>query len=196
MKSGTDYRQTKWLIFLIVLGLLLWSQAAWASAGAAASWRPTYDIAMKWLNFFILSFVIVKYARTPLKTFLAGQKDKVQDEIQSLEEKRSALQSQVAEAQQQLAESDAHFAELKEKIVQQAEKEKERVIESAKEQSRLMIESAQQRVESRIQHAKASVISELIDNAVSGALEKLPAIITAEDDQKYLDRFMSEVEAA
>jgi F-type H+-transporting ATPase subunit b len=193
MKSGSDFRKVKIIVSLLVLALLFWSQAAWA-AGGAASWRPTYDMAMRWLNFFILVFVIVKYARAPLKGFLAGQKEKVQDEIESLETQKSALQSQVAEAQQQLTDSDARFAELKEKIVQQAEKEKERIIESAREQSRLMIESAHQRVESRIQHAKASVMSELIDNAIAGALEKLPALITPEDDQKYLDRFMSEVE--
>jgi len=190
MKSATK----NIIIVLALLLLLMLCQTAWASEGAA-SWRGTYDIGMKWLNFFILAFIIVKFARTPLKNFLAGQKDKVETEIQALEEEKSTLQSQVAAAQVALSDSDARFTELKEKIIRQAEKEKARVIESAKEQSRLMLESAQQRVESRIQHAKEAVMAELVDKAILGALEKLPSIITPEDDQKYVDLFMAEVQS-
>lgn len=194
MKSETYPQHLKLLIALLVLGLLLWGQTAMAAEGSA-SWRGTYDTVMKWLNFFILAFLIVKFGRAPLLNFLEGQKDNVAIEIKSLEEKRVAVQAKVEEARGMLEESDLRFAEIKEKIIRQAENEKERIIETAMEQSRFMLESAKQRVENRIHRARAALMTELVDMAVAGAMEKLPDVITPEDNRNYLNRFMAEVES-
>ncbi|MDX9785763.1 MAG: ATP synthase F0 subunit B [Desulfobacterales bacterium] len=194
MKSNPYSRYSKCVVALLVLGLLLWGQTALASEGAA-SWRGTYDTAMKWLNFFILAFLIVKFGRTPLKNFLEGQKENVAVEIKSLENEKAAVQSKVEEARTLLAQSDIRAAEIKEKIIRQAEAEKERMIQEAMAQSRLMLESAKRRVESKIHFARASFMAELVDMAVAAAMEKLPTEITPEDDRKYQDLFMAQVES-
>lgn len=193
MKSETYRQYLKFGIILLVIGLLLGGQPALASEGAA--WRGTYDTVMKWLNFFILAFLIVKFARVPLKNFLEGQKDTVAVEIKSLETQKAAVQLRVEQARTLLAESDIRADEIREKIIRLGEAEKERIIQEAMEQSRLMLESAKQRVESRILHARTSFMAEMVDLAIAAALEKLPHVITPQDDQKYMERFMAEVEA-
>ncbi len=115
-------------------------------------------------------------------------------QIKSLEREKAALQLKIDEAREILTESDIRFANLKERIIRQAEKEKEKILQAADEQSRLMLNNAKQRVKNRIQQAKTAFMAELVDTAIAAAIEKLPKLITREDDEKFLDRFMTEVE--
>lgn len=194
MKRVTYHRNRPLVIILLVMALLLWGQLAWAS-GAEPSWRGTYDFAMKWLNFLILAFVIFKFTREPLRNFIQGQKDEVMLEIRSLEREKAAIQSEVQNAQQQLAESDLRLADLKEKIISRAEKEKELVIQAAQSQGQMMLESAKQRVTSRVNQARATLMADLVDMAATAAMSKLPEIITEADNEKYLNQFMNKVQA-
>lgn len=195
MKNRPFYRKTQLLIAILLLVLLLWGQTALA-AEATQEWRGTYDMAMKWLNFLILAFLIVKLARAPLKGFLEGQKDEVSLEIKSLENQKGAIQTKIEDAQKVLAESEIRLARVKEKIISRAEKEKEEIIEAAQQQSRMILEGAKRRVANRIQQARTTVMTEMLDAAVEAAIKQLPAVITPEDNQKMLDQFMAEMEFA
>ena len=47
------------------------------AAEKSSSWRPMYDLVLRWINFGIIVFVVIKYAKTPIVNFLRGQKDKL-----------------------------------------------------------------------------------------------------------------------
>ena len=55
-----------------------------------------------------------------------------------------------------------------------------------------MLEGAGRKMNSRIQEAKDELKAELVDMAVTIAMQKLPAEMTAQDSQKYIDTFLDE----
>jgi len=57
------------------------TQAVYA-ADDGNSWRTTYDAVLVWVNFAIFAFILIKYARTPLKNFLHGQKADIEKHIE------------------------------------------------------------------------------------------------------------------
>lgn len=177
-------------IALGVLGLHLCGPEAFA-AEKASNWRPTYDVIMRWVNFGIIVFVLNRYAKTPLMNFLRSKKEDLAREIEELEEKKEGANAKISETQKTIQESDVRFAELKTRIVQQGEREKLKIVESAQRQSRVMLKDANRRIDASILQARNTIKGELIDVAIDLAMERLPQEITAVDNEKVVNAYLT-----
>ena len=161
------------------------------AAEKAGSWRPIYDLILRWINFGIIVFLLVKYAKTPLMNFLRGQKEKLAREIKRLENKKQGISANIEETLKTIDESEVRFAELKERIVRQGEKKKEVIIQTAQKQSKMMLEDGKRRIDTHFIQAKNKFRAELIDRAIDLAMERLPKEITAEDNEKLTIEYLS-----
>ena len=180
------------LITIVVMAVVL---LAVMSTGAIAAdgqpgWRPIFDLVMRWLNFLILVFIIVKFARRPLKAFLTRQKEDIAAEIDRLEQAKAALTARVQETNKQLEESNLRFEKLKERIVLSGEKRKQELIDEANRESEFLLEGAKRRIDNQVLQAKKSLRDDLIDTAFERALEKLPEVITSEDTQRLTRQYL------
>jgi len=174
----------------VVLSLHLLGHEAFA-AEESSNWRPMYDLIMRYINFGIIVFVIIKYGKTPIMNFLRGQKEKLAQEIKRLEDEKQDVASQVKEMVKTIDESEERFEELKQRIVDQGEKKKTEIIQAAQAHSELMIVDAKRRIESHFLQAKHDFRAELIDAAVDLALERFPKEMTPEDDEKFTREFLT-----
>jgi len=161
---------------------------AWAG-DAALFTRHNYDLLMRWINFIILAVVIVKYGRKPLLQFLDNQKNDVTRSINKLEEKKKEAEALVVKSQGKLDDSRERLARIKEKIIAEGQNRKEQLIAEAQNDARNMMDSAKNKIEGQMKTAYASIKAELVDMAADMALEKLPAIITAEDQEQWTRRW-------
>jgi len=159
--------------------------------GATAEWRHTYDLIMLWVNFGILSFILVKFGKKPIMNFLRAQKDELAEEIGSLEQKKESMISEINKTRQALQDSDARFAELREKIIRMGEQKRDEIITQAQQQSEMMMEIAKQKIGNRILVAKREFKAELVDNAFDMATERIPKEMTDEDNEKLVQRYLS-----
>jgi F-type H+-transporting ATPase subunit b len=164
------------------------------AAEEASSWRPGYDLALRYINFGILVFVFLKYGKTPLLNFLRGEKDKVARQIDKIESKKKVATDKIKESRQALEEGQARFVELKARIVQQGERKKEEIVQDARQRSVIMIEDTKQKIGFQITQAKSTIREELLDAAIAFALEKLPKEITVEDNQRFVDQYLARAE--
>jgi len=154
-------------------------------------WRPVFDLVMRWVNFLILAFLLIKFSRVPLKKFLEGKKQDIADEVGGLEAEKEEILRQIDESKKQLKNSRERLAVLKKRIVTQGERNRQRIIDEAEQESKMMLKSAKQKVESRIIEARQLLKSELVDSAITLATKLLPEKITEEDNQKFIGAFMS-----
>jgi len=182
-----------WLFFYLLLGVIsfhLCGQDVWAAENAG-SWRSTYDIVLKWINFIILAFVLVKYGRAPLMKFLRGTKENLAREIKQIENEKAELKTKVKETSKILDESEVRFAELKERIVRQGEKKKDAIIQTAQKQSKMMLEDGKRRIDAHFIQTKNKFRAEMIDSAFELAMERLPKEITAEDNENLTIEYLT-----
>lgn len=161
---------------------------------ATGGWRPVYDLVMRWVNFLILAFVIVKFGRAPLMNFLKGEGRRIEEEIRELELEKEQALTKVAETEKMLEESAERFRELTERIVRQGERKKQEIIEDARSDSRQMIEDAKRKAGSLLLRAREQFRTELVDTAVALATERLTAGITVEDNRKLVEAYMASIE--
>ena len=185
-------RKTVWMfawMMVLLFSLHIFGYETFA-ADKTTKWRPIYDLILRWINFGIIVYIFIKYAKTPLMNFLRGQKERLAKEIKALEEEKDNIFEKVNESRKILAESEVRFADLKNRIVQQGEKKKQEIIESAQKQSRSMLEDANRRVDSLIHQSKTAFKAELVDAAIEMAMERLPQQITELDNEKFIDQYL------
>ena len=177
--------------FLTCLIMLHLSAFEVLAADNSGDWRPLFDLVMRWVNFLILAFLLIKFSRAPIKKFLDGKKQDIAEEIGGLEADKEEMLRQIDESKKQLENSQDRLSELKKRIIAQGEKNRQKIIEEAEQESKIMLKSAQQKINSRIVEARQELKSELIDAAIALATKLLPEKITEGDNQKFLDAFMS-----
>lgn len=176
-------------IMILLVGVLVGAFPE-AACAADAPWRPTYDMAMRWVNFIILVAVIVKYGKEPIKEFLKLQKSDLVSEISRLEAEKARILDEIKVLKGKGIENRAHYQELKDRLIAQGEIRKQQIVEQARQQSVIMLEEARRKMENRIVQAKAGLKMELLDMAIDQAMARLPVLITDGDNQRLLDDYM------
>jgi F-type H+-transporting ATPase subunit b len=176
-------------IALIVIAVWLLSGEALA-AEASNGWRPAYDLIMRYINFLILVFLILKYARKPLVAFFKDKSQEVKKDIQKIEESKSQIQEQVKALLEEQDKSRERFEQLKERIISQGKIKQTDIIDNARRESQLLLENTNLKIDHLIVKAKNTLRSEMIDMAIDLAMKKLPEAITDQDNQKFVDHYL------
>jgi len=148
---------------------------------------------MRWVNFLILAFIIVKFARAPLVNFLRGETDRVAADIRSLEAEKEKALERVRETEAMLAASTARFEKITRRIVAEGQSKKQAIIDDAARESELMIAEARRKIAARFLAARETYRSELVDMAISLAMERLAQVITDADNEKMTARFVKSI---
>jgi F-type H+-transporting ATPase subunit b len=179
-----------WFFLFVSLGFFGFGADALA-AEAVAGWRETYDLALRWVNFVILAVIIVKYARTPLKNFISGQRQELVRVMERKEAEKKTITEKVDAVIAELKEGETRLEALKERIIARGKRKRQQIIDDAGEQGRQMLLDVQKRMDSQILQAKHQFKSELVEASVALAMDKLPQVINEKDDQMFLDNFIS-----
>ncbi|MBW2432653.1 MAG: hypothetical protein JRF36_03555 [Deltaproteobacteria bacterium] len=177
--------------FLIaVFAVLLFGVTDAMAAETTSGWRSTFDLVMRWVNFVIIAFILVKFGRKPIKDFLSNRREKIDQQIKKYEQQKEAAEEKIKEANQMLKDSAARFEKIKTRIIEDGEKKKQQIIEDARQESMILLAGTRQKIEYQIVEAKNLIRSEMIESAIALAEKRLPEEITAVDEQKLIDHFM------
>jgi len=163
------------------------------AAEEADNWRSIFDLVMRWANFAILAFILIKYAKTPLKTFLDEKRQEIAHQINKIEREKETAEQKIEETLKVLEDSKIRFAKLKQRIIEDGENKKEKIIEEARQESQILMESARKKIDNQFLEAQKALKSELVEMALNLAMEKLPAKITDEDNQKWANAFLANI---
>ena len=128
-----NWRSIAGWVFLILFGI-----AATEALGAEAvvTWRPTYDLVMRWLNFGILIVLFFRYARKPLAGFLKGQSRQIGEKIKRVETEKETIQTRVNDLLNEREKSRERLEQIRARFVSQGEKKKQKIIDDATKESR------------------------------------------------------------
>jgi F-type H+-transporting ATPase subunit b len=176
-------------LIVVIAGFVLCSADALA-AEDVKNWRSTFDLVMRWLNFVIIAFVLVKFGRKPIKDFLENRKEEIDYKIKKFEKQKQAAEEKIEETAKMLENSRDRLEKIKKRIVEDGEKKKQHIIAQAQQESRILLEGTQRKIQNQIVEARNLIRSELIDSAITLAEKRLPKEITADDEHKLIERYM------
>jgi F-type H+-transporting ATPase subunit b len=181
-------------VFLCVAGFVFYLLTfnAFAADGSNA-WRPTYDLVMRWVNFVILVFILVKFGKGPLLKMLGQRKKDLQKEISLAEKQKNGAEDKLQEIREQLDASSERFEEIKRRIIQQGENKKKEMIEDAKKESRILIQEAKRRMDTQILSVQKAFQAEMVEETMKIVFQKLPQYFTEKDNQKLIELYLTQV---
>jgi len=172
------------IFFLILL------QPAWAEEGAR-EWRPIYDVIMRWINFGIMAAFLVKVVGPILVKFFSEQQTDIQSRITQVTRQKEAIDTKVQEAKDSLDTSETRLEDIKSRIIERGEQRKQEIIDKAIEQSQLMMKHAKDRIDNQIIKARQNLKNEMVDMAIEKAMERLPTVITEEDNRRLVNQYFT-----
>lgn len=180
----------KSLLVLCVMSCILFLGSDAFAAEGLSTGRKIWDNIMLWLNFGILVFVFIKFAKKPLIDYLRGEKNKISENLDELNSRRDHVESIMKGESDKLDGIDAQILELKKMIIDIAQKEKEKIVGQAKIKADQMIKKAKSEASVRLAAAKKALNDEVAEIAISMVQENLEKGISLEDDERLVDQFI------
>lgn len=177
------------------LYIFMASHEAFADAGTGSG-RRLWNNIMLWVNFGILAFLFMKYARKPLLDYLRSVRRKIEENLNTINREVQVARSSMEGENRKLKEIEEHLEEIKARITEIGRAEKERIIESGKVTAQEMIENAKAYANYKLSLAKKKISDELVDTAVSMASERLAKVISQEDSDKLVAKFFTDLETS
>ncbi|MDY6880177.1 MAG: ATP synthase F0 subunit B [Thermodesulfobacteriota bacterium] len=160
-----------------------------------SSGRKLWDNIMLWVNFGILVFVFMKFARKPLIDFLRGEGKKIEEDLKTVDDKFKDAKAMMDLESDKFTGIDERMEEIKSSIIQMGIREKDNLIEQAKASADKMIRDAEIYSQQRILAAKKALADEMVDAAISMVTDKLTKEISMDDDNKLFTQFLDNLES-
>jgi F-type H+-transporting ATPase subunit b len=182
------------LLLLIFLVVLFFAFDVFA-LGEKTLGRKIWDNIMLFVNFGILVFLFLKYAKTPMMNYLRSQRDSVEQGLNELTEKKQGVQSQRDVEADQIKDIDGIIAEIRSNILEMGKKEKEKIIQQGKVVADKMIQDAKTYSENRIVEARQELSEEMVEIALSMVREKLLKGMTDKDNDNLVNQFIADLQA-
>lgn len=179
----------------LVLGLLLVGADAWA-ASEVSSGRKIWDNVMLFVNFGILVFLFMKYARKPLMDFLHGVRRKHEQDLGAINGRFESAKSAVDDQNLRLVELEQSVADIQKSIIEMGVREKEAIIEQARKAAERMISDAKTYADYRLAMARKALADEMVDTAIEMVRAKLTHGLSESDNQQMIDRFLGDLPAS
>ena len=181
------------LSLFTILGALIFSTDVFA-AETITQGRRLWNNIMLFVNFGILVFLFIKYARKPLLDFLKGIRKKTEKQLDELNGLIETVRSAKEEEEAKLTQVEEHIRELRESILEMGKREKEKAIEQGKKAAAKLIEDAKEYSRHRMAKAKKEFSDEMVELAIKMVKDSLKKNISMEDDERLRNQFISNLD--
>jgi F-type H+-transporting ATPase subunit b len=159
------------------------------SAGAIAK-----DYLWKIINFGILFFVLYKFGKKPLQSFLKQRTELIEKSLKEAKEAKELAQKALAEVEERLKARDREIGEMVSSAKESGEKEKARLIEEGSRMKEKIIEQARTNIAYEVKRAKETIMEEASAIAIELAEKKLKEKLTQEEQLKLLEDSLAKIE--
>ena len=196
--ASRKYLFAAFMILGMALCLLFDVPESW-SAGAAGKITPgrkLWDNILLWVNFAVLVFFFIKYARKPFMDYLRSVRSKMEKDITIINDQKDSVKSLKDAEADKLKTVDQYIQEIRESILEIGRKEKEKAIQEGKMMAEKMIEDANIYSQYKMAMARKALSDEMVDVAVEKAAEKLAQAISENDEEALINDFIANLKTA
>jgi F-type H+-transporting ATPase subunit b len=153
-------------------------------------------MAFQVLNFAVLVAILVKFGGGAINKALRQRHEQLKVELAEAAQARAAAEALLAEQDKRVANLAAEVAALRASLHGEAEREKARLLAAAEERVRRVQSETQFLLDQQVKDAERRFREEVAARALELAEEKLRKALQADDDQRLVSAFVSELETA
>ncbi len=148
------------------------------------------------VNFAILVGALVYLLRSPLASYLANRGSQIRSDLVNAAEMKQAAAAQIAEIDRKMKALPGELEALRAQGVQEIAAEEKRIQAAAAAERDRLLEQARREIDLQVKVAERELVSHAADLAVGVATERIKQIITDEDRQRLVDRYVDQLGSA
>ncbi|MBI4685234.1 MAG: F0F1 ATP synthase subunit B [Nitrospirae bacterium] len=180
---------------LFTIYCLLSAAIAFASGGEEGGAGAIFkDYLWKIINFGILFFILYKYGKKPLQSFLRQRTELIEKGLKEAKEAKELAQKALAEVEERLKAKDKEVEDIISSARESGEKEKARLVEEGNRMKEKILEQAKVNIDYEVKKAKEAVKEEAVEIAMELAEKKLKEKLTKEEQLKLLEESLVKIE--
>ncbi|HWR59169.1 MAG TPA: ATP synthase F0 subunit B [Thermodesulfovibrionales bacterium] len=150
----------------------------------------------KWkvVNFAILVFVLVWFAKKPLKEFLKKRTEVIEKTLKEAQEAKELAQKALSAVEERLKLKDKEIEEILSRSRSAAEREKELLVKQGEQMKEKILEQAKNNIDYELRLAKDAIKAEAADIAIELAEKKLKERLTKEEQIRLIEESLKRME--
>lgn len=153
------------------------------------------DLFWRTVNFIALLIILIKFLAKPIANALAGRRQQVINELETVQEKRNGAERSYKEFEARLAGMEKEMEGIVQRAIAQAENEKTKILADAEKAAEDIKRQAEAAIQAEIVEAKRALRNEVADQAAVMAEELIKKNLTPEDQVKITEQYLDRIGA-
>jgi F-type H+-transporting ATPase subunit b len=182
------------LVFTLCILNLAFVATAFASEEGAATHTSLFkDYFWKVINFGILAFILFKFGRKPLQSFLKQRTELIEKTLKEAREAKEAAEKALLKVEERLKTKDKEIEEILSASKRFGEEARESLIQQSDKLREKILEQARVNIEYELKSAKEAIKAEAVEIAMGLAEKKIKEKLTKEEQQKLLEESLTKI---
>lgn len=182
------------IVFTLCILNLAFVATAFASEEGAATHTSLFkDYFWKVINFGILAFILFKFGRKPLQSFLKQRTELIEKTLKEAREAKEAAEKALLKVEERLKTKDKEIEEILSASKRSGEEVRESLIQQSDKLREKILEQARVNIEYELKSAKEAIKAEAVEIAMGLAEKKIKEKLTKEEQQKLLEESLTKI---
>lgn len=178
---------------LCILNLAFVATAFGSEEGAATHTSLFKDYLWKIINFGILAFILFKFGRKPLQSFLKQRTELIEKTLKEAREAKEAAEKALQQVEERLKTKDKEVEEIVSASKRFGEEVREDLIQQSDKLREKILEQARINIEYELKHAREAIKAEAVEIAMELAEKKLKEKLTKEEQKRLLEESLAKI---
>ena len=162
-------------------------------AAAETHEESPWGLIARIFNFAVLVGLLGYFLRGPFGQHLASRKQQIASDLVSARETTNRAQQQLTDIDRRLKELPAELETLKAAGAEEVAAEGARIRQAAETERQRLLEQTRREIDMQLRIAKQALTEHTADLAVELAKDRLSASITPDDQDRFVDQYVSQV---
>jgi len=167
---------------------------AFGSGGEEGAQVPIWkDYIWKIINFGILVFILLKFAKKPFQAFLKQRTEMIEKTLKEARDAKELAQKALQEVEARFKTKDKEIEEILSASKRAGEVERERILEESNRLKERIFEQAKVNIEYELKHAKEAIKAEAVELAMELAEKKLKEKLTKDEQERLFEESLTKI---
>ena len=182
------------VLSIVLVPLIAFGQDSGGGGDEVSSARKIWDTVWRFVNFFVLAFIIYKFGRVPLLDFLQRHGKDIGDRMNATKIDLEEAETEFKATQAKLDQIEDQIAELKDYFHLEAEKAQERIISEAREMSEMILSDAKEQAAMGVKGARDKVKADLVDQIIEEVEGLIRRNLASEDHERMIKDYLAGIQ--
>jgi len=174
--------------------IFAFAAVAFGSGGGEEAAVPLWkDYLWKIINFGILFFILFKFGKKPIQSFLKQRTELIEKTLKEAKEAKELAQKALQEVEERFRTKDKDIEEILSASKRAGEQERERLLEEGNKLREKIYEQAKINIDYELKHAKDVIKAEAVEIAMELAENKLKEKLTKKDQERLLEESLMKI---